>query len=174
MIPQRKRTAVGLLVLLAVVSLTTACPSSNDLDKMAKASNELAHDCVLANRTTAEVFKARDAALVAKEQTARTAQEKAEIAASRKSLLTSKDRIADKLGVICEKGDKFNDFLIELDKKYPQGTLPPQDLSLVKQNLSELRTLYADIVADLLPFGAQKAVSELDKDLQTIEKVVNQ
>ena len=128
--------------------LATACPSSNDLDRAAKASNELAHDVLLANRVVAEFYTAG------------------------KIPLAAKDKIADKLGIIGDKGEKFNNILIELDKKYPQGTPPPQDVQFIRDNLSELRQLYTDILADLLPFKAQKAVSELDKDLTTIEKVV--
>lgn len=135
--------AIATLALLA-----TACPSSNDLDRAAKASDELAHDVLLANQVVAEFFKAG------------------------KIPLAAKDKIANKLGVIGDKGEKFNNLLIELDKKYPEGTLPPQDLAFVRGNLSELRTLYSDVLADLLPFKAQKAVSALGKDLSTVEKVV--
>ena len=86
--------------------------------------------------------------------------------------LAAKDKIADKLGVIGDKGEKFNNAVIALDKKYPQGTLPPQDLQFVRDNVSELRALYAGVLADLLPFKAQKAVNSLDKHLTEIEKVV--
>lgn len=140
------------LAVLVLLIITTAgfreCPSSSDLDRMAKASNELAHDTLTANRVVVEFFKAG------------------------KIPLDAKDKIADKLSVIGDKGNKFNELLIQLDAKHPQGTLPPQDLAFVRENLSELRQLYTDIVADLLPFGAQKAVSGLDKHLCTIEKVV--
>jgi hypothetical protein len=143
---QRRKTLSAALVIL--VLFATGCPSSTDLDNAAKASNELAHDVLLANRFVAEFYTAG------------------------KIPLAAKDRIADKLGVIGDKGEKFNNILIELDKKYPQGTLPPQDAQFVRDNLSELQRLYTDILADLLPFKAQKAVSELGKDLSTIEKVV--
>lgn len=138
----------SVVIILTLAFLATGCPSSNDLDRMAKSSSELAHDVLLGNRVVAEFYTAG------------------------KMSLAAKDRIADKLGVIGDKGEKFNNILIELDKKYPQGTLPPQDLAFVRANLSELRQLYTDIIADLLPFGAQKAVGELDKDLSAIEKVV--
>jgi hypothetical protein len=118
-----RRRQLAAIILLAV--LATACPSSNDLGRMAKASNELAHDTLLANNVVAEFYT------------------------SGKMPLTVKDKIAEKLGV-----------------------LPPQDLAFVRENLSALRQLYADVVADLLPFGAQKAVKELDKDLTSIEKAV--
>src|SRR6185369_4893573 len=122
--------------------------SSNDLDSAAKASNELSHDVLLANRFIAEFYTAG------------------------KIPLAAKDRLAEKLGVIGDKGQKFNNILIDLDKKYPQGTLPPQDVQFVRDNLSEMQRLYSEILADLLPFKAQKAVSGLGKDLSTIEKVV--
>ena len=138
-----KLLAIGLLLCLA-----TACPSSSDLDRMAKASNELAHDVLIANRVVAEFYKAG------------------------KISLPAKDTIARELGIIGTKGEAFNNLLIELDKKYPQGTLPPQDLSLVRQNLSELRRLYAAVFADLLPFHAGEAVKNLDTHLTTLEKGV--
>jgi hypothetical protein len=166
-----KRYALALILALAL--LNTACPTSKDLDTMAKASQELAHDVLLANQVTAEVYKAKSDALIAKFNASVTPEEKAAVKAQQVSLLATKDKIADKLGIIGDKGEKFNNRLIDLDKKYPQGTLPPQDLTFVKQNLSELRQLYTDVLADLLPLKAQKAVSSLDKHLTTIEKVVN-
>lgn len=141
-----KRRQLAILLLLVIV--TTACPSSSDLDRAAKASNELAHDVLLANQVVAEFYVAG------------------------KIPLTAKDKIADKLGVIGDKGQKFNAILIELDKKYPQGTIPAQDVQFVRENVNELRRLYSEILADLLPFKAQKAVNALDKDLNAIEKVV--
>lgn len=148
MIRRHYTPTIASVIIITLALLSTACPTSKDLDVMAKASNELAHDVLTANRITAEFFKAG------------------------KMSLAVKDRIATKLGVIGDKGEKFNNLLIELDKKYPQGTLPPQDLAFVKQNLSELRQLYNDVLADLLPIKAQKAVSDLDKHLTQIEKVV--
>jgi hypothetical protein len=145
---RRYRSSALCAAIVTVALITTACPTSSDLDRMAKASNELAHDTLLANQIVGEFFK------------------------SGKMPLAAKDKIADKLGVIGDKGEKFNNSLIELDKKYPQGTLPPQDLQFVRDNLSELRQLYSDVLADLIPFKAQKAVSSLDKHLDTIEGVI--
>lgn len=137
-----------IVLLVAVTAGFKSCPSSNELDSAAKASNELAHDVLLANRFVAEFY------------------------AAGKIPLAAKDKIADKLAIIGDKGQKFNSILIDLDQKYPQGTLPPQDVQFLRENLSELQRLYTEILADLLPFKAQKAVSELGKDLTTIEKVV--
>lgn len=139
---------IASVFIVTLALLSTACPSSNELDAAAKASNELAHDVLIANQVVGDFFKAG------------------------KMSLAMKDKIADKLGVIGDKGEKFNSLLIELDKKYPQGTLPPQDIQFVRQNISELRQLYNEVLADLLPIKAQKAVSDLDKHLTTIEKVV--
>lgn len=147
-ISRRLATPFACAIFLAALAFT-ACPSSNDLDRGAKASNELAHDTLIANQVVGDFYKAG------------------------KMSLDMKDRIAVKLGVIGDKGEKFNNLLIELDKKYPQGTLPPQDLNFVKSNLTELRQLYDDVLADLLPIKAQKAVGSLDKHLSTIEGVVN-
>ena len=145
---RRYRSPALCAAIVVVALLATACPSSSDLDRMANASNELAHDVLLANRVVTEFYTAK------------------------KMPIEVKDRIADKLGVIGNKGERFNDSLIALDKKYPQGTLPPQDLQFVRDNLAELRQLYSSVLADLLPFKAQKAVSSLDKHLDTIEGVV--
>jgi len=141
-------TRFKLALIIVVTLMTTACPSSSDLDRMANASNELAHDTLLANRIVAEFYTVG------------------------KMPLAAKDTIANKLSTIGNKGERFNDLLIQLDKKYPQGTLPPQDLQFVRDNLTELRQLYSGVLADLLPFKAQKAVSLLDKHLNTIEGVV--
>lgn len=142
----RPRRQLALLLLITLI--TTACPSSNDLDSAAKASRELARDVLLANRVVAEFYTAG------------------------KIPLADKDRIADKLGIIGDKGEKLNNILIDLDKKYPQGTPPPTEIAFVRENLSAIRQLYSEVLADLLPFKAGKAVSELDKDLSAIEKVV--
>lgn len=143
------RYAQRTVVLIALVLVCGACPKSNDLDRAAKASNELAHDLVIANKVVAEFYKAG------------------------KIPLADKDVIAAKLRVIGDKGEAFNNILIDLDKKYPQGTIPPQNAQFVRDNVSELRRLYTDIVASLLPFGAQKAVDKLGEHLNTIEEVVN-
>jgi hypothetical protein len=143
---RQRRQLIPLVLALAII--TTACPSSNDLDRAAGASNELAHDVLLANRAVAELYK------------------------SGRMSLATKDKVAAKLGVIGDKGEKFNNILIELDKKYPQGILPPQDVSFVRENLTQLRALYSDVLADLSLLKAEKVVSKLDKDLTTMEKAV--
>ncbi len=139
------KTKMAVLVML--VMLASACPKSTDLDRGAKASNELAHDLVIANKVVGEFYTAG------------------------KIPLGDKDRIARQLGVIGDKGEALNNILIDLDKKYPQGTVPPQDAQFIRDNISELRRLYTEVVASLLPFGAQKAVDKLGEHINTIEEV---
>lgn len=134
-------------IIVALVLVCSACPKSNDLDRAANASNELAHDLVIANKVVAEFYTAG------------------------KIPLPDKDKIAKQLRAIGDKGEALNNILIDLDKKYPQGTIPPQDAQFIRDNVSELRRLYSDVIASLLPFGAQKAVDKLGAHLNTIEEV---
>lgn len=141
---------IPLLVFIAVVAIgAKACPEEKDLDRMAKASNELAHDTVLANKIVGKFFIAG------------------------KIPRAKKDGIADVLGKIGTKGEAFNNQLIALDKKYPSGTVPPSDLQFLKDNWREIKELFDEVLADLLPFNAQSAVKELSRDVATIDKVVN-
>lgn len=142
------RLTKRLALVMCCVMLLTACPSSNDLDAAAKASNELAHDVLVANKVVGEFFIAK------------------------RISLAQKDSLADKLGQIGEKGEAFNNALIALDKKYPQGTLPPQDLAFVRSEYAILKQLFDELVGELVGVGAEGAVSELKKDLDTIGKVV--
>lgn len=143
------RRAYRLTAVTVLVLLCAACPSSSDLDRMAKASNELAHDLVIANRVVGEFFTAG------------------------KMSLAQKDKLAKQLGEIGKRGDAFNNLLVELDKKYPQGTVPPQDLNFLKAEWRSFKALYDAVLADLMPLGAQKAVKELGKDVNTIDEVIN-
>lgn len=147
---KHSKRVVLIVVLATLVAVTSACPKSSDLDRAAKASNELAHDLVLANKVVAEFYMAG------------------------KIPLTDKDKVAAKLKLLGLKGEALNSILIDLDKKYPQGTVPPQNAQFIKDNIAELRRLYTEIVADLLPFGAQKAVGSFGAHLSTIEEVAKQ
>lgn len=146
MIPQRRQLA-ALVILLAVLS--TACPKEKDLDRMTKASNELAHDALTANRIVAELYTAGRMSLAAK------------------------DKAADIIGKIQVKGEAFNNTLMELDKKYPQGTVPPDTLQLLRDNFAEISKLVRELAAGLTPLGAQAATKDLVKHTNTIEEVLN-
>ena len=143
----RRHTGVVAVVVLAL--LATACPSSNDLDSAAKASNEMAHDLETGVDVVVELYKAKVIPLDAK------------------------DKIVGKIEVLKNKGVAFQNIVKELDVKYPQGTPPPQNLQFLRENVNELRRLYTDILADLIPFNATKALNDFNGSLKKIEKVVN-
>jgi len=146
MTPIRRRLAISLVITFALLS--AACPSSNDLDRMSNASNELAHDALTANRVVAEFY------------------------AAGKMSLAAKDKAADLIGRIREKGMAFNNTLIELDKKYQQGTVPPNTLQLLRDNFAEISGLVRELAQGLAPFGARAATKDLNKHVDTIEEVL--
>lgn len=148
MIQTRRQLAILVVISLCLVS-QTACPKEKDLDRMAKASNEIAHDALTANRVVAEFYTAGRMSLAAK------------------------DKAADLIGKIQVKGEAFNNLLIELDKKYPQGTVPPDTLTLLRNNFAEISALVRELTAGLLPFGAQAATKDLTKHVNTVEEVLN-
>lgn len=140
----------SLALLLLVSLLTTACPSQSDLTRAAKASNELAHDVVLAEKAVGAVFKA--------DRISRDA----------------KDRYAAALKSIATNGKRFNNSLVELDKKYPEGkTPPPETLQFLRENWREVSAPFAALLAELNLFGLGDAVKELKGDVGTIDKVLS-
>lgn len=149
MIPLRRRQLAITLALTLCVLSQTACPKEKDLDRMAKASNELAHDALTANRIVAEFYT------------------------SGRMSLAAKDKAADLIGKIRVKGMAFNNTLIELDKKYPQGTVPPETLQLLKDNFAEISALVRELAQGLVPFGAESATKDLNKNVKVIEGVLS-
>jgi hypothetical protein len=140
------RRFLPLVVILAV--LATACPSSNDLDRMAKASNEIAHDTLTANRVVAEFYTAK------------------------KISLAQKDKFADIIGKIQVKGAAFTNLLIELDKKYPQGTPPPDTIAVLRANFAEISALVQELTQGLIPLGAASATTDMNKHVKTVQEVL--
>lgn len=145
---QTRRQLIPLIIILALLSTAERCPKEKDLDRMAKASNELAHDALTANRVVAEFY------------------------AAGKMSLAAKDKAADLIGRIREKGMAFNNTLLELDKKYPQGTPPPETLQLLRDNFAEISALVRELAQGLAPFGARAATRDLNKHVDTIEGVL--
>lgn len=148
----------NVLPLIAVIVLTTgawACPKSSDIDRAAKASNELAHDAVVAEKSVAALYNA------------------GKLGSTPAENLQRKDSIAAKLKTIAVNGKKFNDALIVLDKKYPQGTLPPQDLQFLKDNWQLVAGPFLQLFSELDLLGALDSVKELNEDVTTIDKVIN-
>lgn len=147
MICYSRRLAPVVLV-LAVLSLT-ACPSQKDIDRMASASRELAHDTVTVERAVGAVY------------------------ASGHLSKARKDSYAAKLKDVAIKGKAFNDILVDLDKKYPEGTLPPGTLQTLNNEFAPLSALITSIIADLTSDGLRKSGADLDKHTQTITEVLS-
>lgn len=143
----------NLLPLLAVIVLTSgawACPKQqSEFDKIAKASNEIAGDVVLSEKIIATQFKAG------------------------KISLERKDFFAAKLKLIAVNGKKFNDALIALDAKYPQGSPPVSEIQFLRDNWQLVAGPFLELFGQLDLLGQGTAVKELHDDVMVIERVVN-
>lgn len=145
----RRRTTIAVILVLAIAC--TACPTQKDIDRMTKASGELAYDVGLVTEVVTEAYNAK------------------------KISFEKKNEYADDLLKISKGGKKFNDLLIELDKKYPEGTVPPETAQLLRDNFREIAEPFRELLSGLNLFGlgGDKNVKELKKDVETIEEVLN-
>jgi hypothetical protein len=101
LITRRGQTMMAAVLISALVLLTTACPSENQVRKAAKASNNLAN---LTNNVTDAV---------------RIAFQAGQISAD------TKNKMADALILIAKEGKIFNDMLIANQASAQNGTFPP-------------------------------------------------
>ncbi|HEY2975094.1 MAG TPA: hypothetical protein VGJ48_21440 [Pyrinomonadaceae bacterium] len=101
LITRRGQTMMAAVLISALVLLTTACPSENQVRKAAKASNNLAN---LTNNVTDAV---------------RIAFQAGQISAD------TKNKMADALILIAKEGKIFNDMLIANQSSAQNGTFPP-------------------------------------------------
>lgn len=148
MIPQRRHLA-ALVIVLSLLSVAKQCPSrEKDLDRMAKASNEIANDALTANRVVAEFYTAG------------------------KLSLEAKDKAANLIGQIHDKGVAFNNLLIEMDARYRQGTVPSDVLQILRENFAEVAALIRELASGLTPFAARDVTKNLTKRVETIEGVL--
>jgi hypothetical protein len=92
---------VAAVLISAIVLLTTACPSENQIRRAAKASNDLAN---LTNNVTDAVRIAFQAGQINVE---------------------TKNKMADALILIAKEGKIFNDMLIANQASAQNGTFPP-------------------------------------------------
>jgi len=147
-----KRTFAASLILI-LTALLTACPSEDDLTRMAKASRELAHDTSTGTKAVKAYY---ESVPLTPERMAR------------------KDRIAEKLKLIATNGKRFNDLLIEIDKKYPEGTEPPPEtLRFLRENWQEVIVPFRELYQDLKTDGAESKVKDLKKNTDKITEVLN-
>lgn len=147
---RRNRVSIAAVIMLALVC--TACPSQKDLDRMTKASGELAYDVGLVTDVITEAYNAK------------------------KISFEKKNELADILLRVSKGGKKFNDLLITLDAKYPDGTVPPDTLQFLRENFREIAEPFRELLNGLNLFGLGGAdgVKEMKKDVETVEGVLNQ
>lgn len=134
--------------LTTIVLTQTACPKQSDFDRLAKASQELAHDTVLAVDAVVILHK------------------------SGKLSLGAKERALDKLEIISTNGKRFNQTLISLNEKYKGQELPPDAIAFVRDNFREISKPFYELLSELNLFGAGSAARELSTDVKTIEEVI--
>lgn len=135
------------IYLAVMVCALTACPSTSDLDRAAKASREIAYDVKTANKLVGEFYLAG------------------------KLSLQSKDAAADLLGKIGDKGNSLNEALIDLDRKYPSGTIPPENVQFIRDNIGQISTLFRQLFTGLEIRGLTSAVKDLKSDVDTLKKI---
>lgn len=144
------RRYIALTLLLSLACLAPACPQQADLDRLANATNDLAHSVELATDLTIDLYKANVLPL------------------------KTKDKILDKLKLVATNGKKFNQILIELDVKYKNQELPPDALSFVRENFRLISAPFYEIWGELNLFGKGDVVKDLQKNVKTIEGVIGQ
>jgi hypothetical protein len=101
LITRTGQTMMAAVLISALVLLTTACPSENQVRKAAKASNNLAN---LTNNVTDAVRIAFQAGQIS---------------------VDTKNKMADALILIAKEGKIFNDMLIANQASAQNGTFPP-------------------------------------------------
>lgn len=142
---------IAFVILLCLLTQAPSCPSQKDLDRMTKASGELAYDVGLVTDVITEAYNAK------------------------KISFEKKNEYAAALKKISAAGKKFNGLLIELDKKYPEGTVPPDTAQFLRENFREIAEPFRELLGGLNLFGlgGDKKVQELKKDVETVEEVLN-
>jgi hypothetical protein len=135
LITRRGQTMMAAVLISALVLLTTACPSENQVRKAAKASNNLAN---LTNNVTDAV---------------RIAFQAGQISAD------TKNKMADALILIAKEGKIFNDMLIANQASAQNGTFPPNIFAQLSSQFDKVVQPFLDMgtTLNLLgPNGNQK------------------
>jgi hypothetical protein len=130
LITRRRKTMVAAVLITALVLLTTACPSENQIRRAAKASNDLAN---LTNGVTDAVRAAFQAGQIS---------------------LETKNKLADALIVIAREGKTFNDLLIANQALAAKtGTFPPNVFTLLSTQFDKVVQPFLDMVTQLNLIG---------------------
>jgi hypothetical protein len=133
----RRRQSFLALALVACI-VFTACPTQSQLDKAARASNDIARYTGEAIAVTKTMFE------------------------SGMINLAKKDQIAAQLLNLSHAGKNFNDLVIKLSKDYPTGSIPPTAWQLLSQNFDSISRGFIqllDVISGVNPqLGNSKAM----------------
>ena len=135
LITRRGQTMMAAVLITALVLLTTACPSDNQIRKAAKASNDLAN---LTNNVTDAVRSAFQAGQISVE---------------------TKNKLADALILIAKEGKTFNDMLIANQALAQNGTFPANVFVQLSTQFDKVVQPFLDMATQLNllgPNGNQK------------------
>jgi len=135
LITRRGQTMMAAVLITALVLLTTACPSENQIRKAAKASNNLAN---LTNNVTDAVRIAFQAGQISAE---------------------TKNKMADALILVAKEGKIFNDMLIANQASAQNGTFPPNIFVQLSTQFDKVVQPFLDMATQLNllgPNGNQK------------------
>ncbi len=125
----KSKTTIAVLLITAIVILTTACPSDNQIRKAAKASNDLAN-------LTNNVVDAVRVSFQAGQMNEGT-----------------KKKMADALILIAKEGKTFNDLLIANQALAQNGTFPPNVFAQLSAQFDKVVQPFLDLVTQLNVIG---------------------
>lgn len=147
---QQRRQLAALILVLAILS--TACPTSSQIDKAARASNDL-------SRYTADAISLT-----------RTLFEQQLIS------LEKKDQIADRLLELSKAGKSFNELITNLNTQYASGTVPPSAWTQLSQNFDQISALFIqllDAIGAVGQLGNSKAMKIVRAAVVTLAAILS-
>jgi hypothetical protein len=147
LIARRGQTITAAVIIMALVLLTTACPSEGQIRKAAKASNSLAN---LTNNVTDAVRAAFQAGTIT---------------------LETKNKLADALIVIAKEGKIFNDMLIANQPAAQNNQFPPNIFAQLTAQFDKVVQPFLDMVTALNVLGPN-ANSQLAKTFAALRAAI--
>jgi hypothetical protein len=125
----KSKTTTSIILITALVLLTTACPSDNQMRKAAKASNDLASltnsvvDAVRIGFQSGQINEA------------------------------TKNKMADALILIAREGKAFNNLLIANQASAQNGTFPPNVFTQLSSQFDKVVQPFLDLVTQMNLIG---------------------
>ena len=129
LISLRGKTTMAAVLITALVLLTTACPSDNQIRKAAEASSRLAN---LTDSVTDAVRTAFQANLINAD---------------------TKNKMADALILIAKEGKTFNDLIIANQALAQNGSFPPNIFAQLSSQFDKVVQPFLDLSTQLNLFG---------------------